>query len=78
MSIDRMSLSLFREAIMNTGMVNEYFPHTKLTEIFERVTDAKHADTKIELQDLKPTTSWRPWSTWRGEVQPGLPDLGLL
>ncbi|QDZ19478.1 hypothetical protein HOP50_03g19940 [Chloropicon primus] len=52
MSIDRMTLSLFREAIMNTGIVNEYFPHSKLNEIFERITDVKHGDTKIELRDL--------------------------
>ena len=73
MSIDRMSLSLFREAIMNTGIVNEYFPHTKLTEIFERITDAKHADTKIELRDLKADDFMATLVHMAGEkFQPGL------
>ena len=52
MSIDRMSLSLFREAIINTGIVNEYFSHSRLNEIFEKITDVKHGDAKIELRDL--------------------------
>ena len=52
MSIDRMNLSLFREALMHTGVVNEYFPHTKLNETFEKISEVAHGDSKVELRDL--------------------------
>ena len=73
MSIDRMSLSVFKEAILNTGIVNEYFPHGKLNAIFDKITSVKHSDTKIELRDLSADDFLATWVQLAGEkYQPGL------
>lgn len=73
MSIDRMSLSLFKEAIMNTGIINEYFTHNRLNDIFEKITSVKHADTKVELRDLSADDFFAALVQIAGEkYQPGL------